>query len=79
MTKNYWIATGSVRGSCGHRHKTERSARKCAVKDAKGISRRYPSTFPTRAYSDRYPKCMGDKEFCERTEDDEELYYTEVN
>lgn len=51
--KDYYIAYGSVRGSCGHKHKTREAAEKCAERDAKAIRRLYPSTFPTRAYSDR--------------------------
>lgn len=49
----YYIAKGSVRGSCGHKHKTAKAAYECCQSDAKGIAKNYPGSFPTRAYSDR--------------------------
>ena len=47
-------ARGSVRGSCGHRHRTIAAAQACADRDQRGVRRCYPGTFPTFAYSDRY-------------------------
>lgn len=53
MSGHYWIAYGSVRGGCGHRHRTRDTAQRCADNDQRAIRRAYPSTFPTCAYSDR--------------------------
>ena len=53
---SYWIATGDVRGPCGHHHKTEGAALRCADSDQRAVRRAYPSTFPATAYSDRRPK-----------------------
>ena len=33
MSKPYWVASGSVRGSCSHRHKSEATAQRCAGRD----------------------------------------------
>mgnify|MGYP001580242713 FL=1 len=49
----YYTTSGSVRGSCGHHHRTEAAAQACVERDQAGIRRAYPSTFPTRSYSDR--------------------------
>lgn len=46
-------SVGSVRGGCGHAHKTPEAAGRCTRRDQHGIARAYPSTFPTKAYSDR--------------------------
>lgn len=48
-------ARGEVCGPCGHRHRTLRTAWRCAKGHGAAIRRAYPSTYPTRAYSDRYP------------------------
>ena len=50
---SHYITSGSVRGSCGHRHRTEAAAQACCERDQAGIRHAYPSTFPTQAYSDR--------------------------
>jgi len=49
----YYTTSGFVRGSCGHKHRTEKAAEACLARDQAGIRRAYPSTFPIRAYSDR--------------------------
>jgi hypothetical protein len=49
----YYIAKGSVRGECGHKHKTVEAAERCREKDVKSVLVNNPSTYPTRAYSDR--------------------------
>lgn len=46
---------GSVRGSCGIRHRSLAAARRCCERDAGGVRSAYPSTYPTRSYSDRSP------------------------
>jgi len=46
-------AVGDVRGPCGHQHRTLRGAVRCQHVDGAGVRRAYPSTYPTRAYSDR--------------------------
>jgi len=48
-----YTTTGSVRGSCGHVHRTFEAAEACIDRDAASIRAAYPSTFPTQAYSDR--------------------------
>jgi len=50
-----WTCEGSVRGSCGINHRSHDAAMKCCERDHASIRRAYPSTFPTRAYSDRHP------------------------
>lgn len=50
---SYYTTSGPVRGSCGHHHRTEAAAQACCDRDAAAIRRTYPSTFPTRVYSDR--------------------------
>jgi hypothetical protein len=52
----YWDAYGSVRGSCGHRHQSEATARSCAERDARAIAATNSSGSLTRAYSDRSPR-----------------------
>lgn len=52
-TATYYTTLGSVRGCCGHRHSSIRTAAKCLAKDRRAVQSRYPSRFPTRAYSDR--------------------------
>ena len=47
----YWVAEGSVRGRCPHKHQTEDTARKCAEKDQRACR-----TLPGGgSYSDRTP------------------------
>ena len=43
----YYVAYGSVRGSCGHRHRTIGSAQRCIDSDMSGCARQ-------GGYSDRY-------------------------
>ncbi len=47
---------GDVCGSCGTRHRSLRTALQCSRGHGQAVRRAYPSTFPTRAYSDRYPQ-----------------------
>jgi hypothetical protein len=35
----YWVATGPERGDCGHEHKSEADAQRCAMKDRRACSR----------------------------------------
>ena len=49
--KEYWIAKGSVRGACPHKHRTREAAQKCADRD-NAACRRLPGG---NAYSDRGP------------------------
>lgn len=58
----YWTCVGSVRGCCGVKHRTLEAAEKHCDQDAAAIRRAYPSTFPTRAYSDRRPEQKGQVE-----------------
>lgn len=46
-----YTAFGSVRGDCGHAHRSARSARRCAAKDERACA-------AVRGYSDRraYPE-----------------------
>ena len=46
-------ARGSVRGGCGHRHRTLSSALRCAQKDQSACHSLNPSGSLTRSYSDR--------------------------
>lgn len=48
MGSKYYVAEGSVRGECGHRHKSASAAYRCACKDANDCSR-----LAGNAYSDR--------------------------
>ncbi len=57
-----YTCRGDVRGDCGIRHRSEAAAERCCARDQAGVSRRYPSTFPTRAYSDRHPVCISTDE-----------------
>lgn len=50
-----WTCDGSVRGCCGVLHRTLDAAQAHCDKDGGDVSRAYPSTYPTRAYSDRRP------------------------
>jgi len=54
----YWEAYGEICGSCGHKHKTKEAAERCAINHHEAIRRTYPSTYPTRAYSDRCPRMI---------------------
>jgi len=54
--KIWYEAVGEVRGSCGHRHRTAKAADRCCENDQRAIEIAYPSTYPTRAYSDRRVK-----------------------
>ncbi len=63
-------AAGSVCGSCGHHHRTIATAYACADAHGRAIGRAYPSTFPTRAYSDRVV-CRLDGEPLSEAEQDE--------
>lgn len=58
--KRYYKAVGNVRGTCSHRHKTVRTAYKCAVKDGQGLT--------GGAYSDRIPCAFVDGDRVEMTD-----------
>ena len=49
----YYEAYGSVRGSCGHQHRTAEAAQDCADRDQRRIAARNSSGSLTRSYSDR--------------------------
>ena len=51
--KTYYEAIGSVRGSCGHKHRTQESAERCCERDQRAVSRLNGSGSLTRTYSDR--------------------------
>jgi len=51
--REYWTCEGPVRGCCGIHHRTPEAAERCCEADQRAVRRAYPSTFPTRAYSDR--------------------------
>lgn len=54
MSARTFEARGSVRGACGHVHKTPTTAQKCADGDGRSVRRGYPSRSPHgMAYSDR--------------------------
>lgn len=76
---NHYIAYGPVRGECGHMHKTREAAEACAERDQAAIRRAYPSTFPTRAYSDRDAVACDEhgKRIAEEPEEDYDLYEEE--
>jgi hypothetical protein len=44
--KTYYITTGSVRGTCPHKHRTESGAESCLQRDREGCNRQ-------GGYSDR--------------------------
>lgn len=46
-----WTTWGSVRGDCGHVHKTQEAAEKCLSRDRRGC--RY-----VRGYSDRHVRVV---------------------
>lgn len=52
---------GSSRGGCGHTHRSLETAQQCCDRDQAAIRAAYPSTFPTRAYSDRVPVALDDE------------------
>ena len=56
--KSYWVAEGSVRGRCPHKHQTEETARKCAEKDQRAC-RALPGG---GSYSDRDPVLVEDED-----------------
>jgi hypothetical protein len=45
-TTSYYTTEGNVRGSCGHRHRTEEAAERCLAKDQHGCAAQW-------GYSDR--------------------------
>ena len=47
-TRRYYAAIGGVRGWCGHRHRAEATAERCADKDGRDVKRGHGG----RAYSD---------------------------
>ena len=49
----HFIASGAVRGDCGHKHKTLEAAERCADGDRQAVSSRNHPGYYTRAYSDR--------------------------
>lgn len=49
-----YIATGSVRGDCGHRHRTPGAALACARQDGRNVKRGHGEC----AYSDRQPAAL---------------------
>lgn len=55
-----WTCYGEVRGCCGVLHRTRQAAERHCARDQAGVRSRYPATFPTLAYSDRYPVPIGD-------------------
>lgn len=70
-------AYGDVCGSCGHQHRTIRGAIACAEGHQRGISAAYPSTYPTRAYSDRSVRRIDGEDMTPSENAEEERYYTE--
>ena len=60
-TMTTYHAIGSVCGPCGHAHRSIEAAQRCADAHHGSIRRAYPSTYPTRAYSDRVvERCDGE-------------------
>lgn len=49
MTRTYYIAHGPVRGGCGHLHRTEDAAQRCADADQRACRSQ-----GRNSYSDRY-------------------------
>lgn len=49
MTRTFYIAYGPVRGSCGHLHRTEEAAERCADADQRACRSQGRTS-----YSDRY-------------------------
>lgn len=56
-----YTCEGSVCGTCGVVHRSLKAAQDCCDKHHKAIRHEYPSTFPTRAYSDRVPVGLDDE------------------
>jgi hypothetical protein len=56
-----YLATGSVRGDCGHEHRTAIAAFDCAEADKAAI-RRLPSSPYGSPYSDRHVEAVEDGE-----------------
>jgi hypothetical protein len=56
--KSYWVAEGSVRGRCPHKHRTEETAQACAERDQKAC-RALPGG---KCYSDRRPVMVEDEQ-----------------
>ena len=50
--KRYYKAAGSVRGECSHRHRSVRTAYKCAVKDGDGLDGGSYSDRSARAFEE---------------------------
>ncbi len=73
MPRIWYSAVGSVCGSCGHKHRSAAAAQKCADRHHAAIRRVYPSTFPTRAYSDRRVVKYVDGEASSPSESDTEV------
>lgn len=48
-----YVASGSVRGDCGHLHKTPEAAEQCRAKDARGCTALSKHSGYTHCYSDR--------------------------
>lgn len=72
-TKEYYDATGDVRGSCGHLHRTIRTAYNCARRDHQAC-RAIPGG---NSYGDRRVNAMtkepGDSHYTDRPLTDDEL------
>lgn len=62
MQRRY-VAIGNVRGQCPHKHKSVRTALKCALKDGRGLS--------GTQYSDRLVKAYEDGRVVELNADEE--------
>ena len=56
-----WTCHGDVRGRCGVTHRSRAAAERHCAADSAAILRRYPSRYPTAAYSDRGPMPIDDE------------------
>jgi len=65
-----YTTKGNVRGSCGHQHRSIRTAEKCRQRDAAGCRSQ-------GGYSDRFVVRI-DGEPLNRSEFDSQVYYEEV-
>jgi len=63
--KRYYKAVGNVRGACTHRHRSVRTAYKCAIKDGQGLT--------GGAYSDRVPRAFEAGDRVEMTDSERDI------
>ena len=68
MQKNYYYCDGSVRGACGHKHRTIVGAAKCCERDTKGCLK-------VGGYSDRWLRKVKEGEKVNISEEENKEFY----